>query len=364
MSTLIEYKCPCCGGAIEFNSSEQQMKCPYCDNTFEMETLKAYDEQMNEQLEDKTDWDSTSDTYWSENEQAGMKSYSCQSCGAEIVADSTTAASSCPFCDSPIVVKGNVSGELRPDLIIPFKLNKEQVKEALSRHLNNKKLLPKIFKDQNHIDEIKGVYVPFWLFDTDVDAQVRYRANYERTWSSGDYNYTETSFYMIHRGGNLSFEHVPVDGSSKMPDDLMESVEPYRYEGAVDFQTAYLAGYLADKYDVNAEQSIDRANDRVKRSTELAFAATVAGYSTVRAESTHVQYSGGKAKYALYPVWILNTTWNGSKYTFAMNGQTGKFVGDLPVDKSAAAKWTLLLTAIYGVATYAAVWLLHLAGLF
>ena len=104
---------------------------------------------------------------------------------------------------------------------------------------------------------------------------------------------------MIHRGGNLSFEHVPVDGSSKMPDDLMESVEPYRYEGAVDFQTAYLAGYLADKYDVNAEQSIDRANDRVKRSTELAFAATVAGYSTVRAESTHVQYSCGKAKHAL-----------------------------------------------------------------
>ena len=208
------------------------------------------------------------------------------------------------------------------------------------------------------------MYVPFWLFDTDVDAQVRYRATKVRTWSSGDYNYTETSYYMIHRGGNLSFEHVPVDGSSKMPDDLMESVEPYRYEGAVDFQTAYLAGYLADKYDVNAEQSIDRANDRVKRSTELAFAATVAGYSTVQAESTHVQYSGGKAKYALYPVWILNTTWNGSKYTFAMNGQTGKFVGDLPVDKSAAAKWTLLLTAIYGVATYAAVWLLHLAGLF
>ena len=260
MSTLIEYKCPCCGGAIKFNSSEQQMKCPYCDNTFEMETLKAYDEQMNEQLEDKTDWDSTSDTYWSENEQAGMKSYSCQSCGAEIVADSTTAASSCPFCDSPIVVKGNVSGELRPDLIIPFKLNKEQAKEALSRHLNNKKLLPKIFKDQNHIDEIKGVYVPFWLFSTSLNAKLDYKAKKVRHWSDNKYDYDEISYYAVQRAGTMSFQNVPVDGSSKMEDDLMESIEPFDFNDATDFQTAYLAGYLADKYDVDSETSKERSS--------------------------------------------------------------------------------------------------------
>ena len=168
---------------------------------------------------------------------------------------------------------------------------------------------------------------------------------------------------MIHRGGSIGFEHVPVDGSSKMPDDLMESVEPYDYSDALDFQTAYLAGYFADKYDVTAEESIGRANQRVRRSTEDAFASTVQGYATVNAESSSVQFHGGKAKYALYPVWLLNTTWNGEKYTFAMNGQTGKFVGNLPLDKSAATKWTVGLAAALSAAACGIAWLLHFAGI-
>ena len=143
----------------------------------------------------------------------------------------------------------------------------------------------------------------------------------------------------------------------------MESIEPYDFSDAVDFRTAYLAGYLADKYDVTAEQSIERANKRVKRSTEEAFASTVKGYATVTTESSSIKLRGGKAKYALYPVWILNTTWNGNKYTFAMNGQTGKFAGDLPVDKAAARKWTLGLTAALSAAAYAVIWLLHIAGI-
>ena len=231
------------------------------------------------------------------------------------------------------------------------------------KHLTGKRLLPKIFKDQNHIDEIKGVYVPFWLFDTDVDAQVRYRATKVHTWSDSDYDYTETSHFLVHRGGSVGFEHVPVDGSSKMADDLMESIEPYNISDAVHFQTAYLAGYVADKYDVTAEDSIDRANQRVKRSTEEVFAETVEGYTTVTPENTSVQFRGGKARYALYPVWLLNTSWNGNQYTFAMNGQTGKFVGDLPVDKAAAKRWTFLLAAIFTAASYGVAWALHLMGL-
>ncbi len=121
----------------------------------------------------------------------------------------------------------------------------------------------------------------------------------------------------------------------------------YDFSDAVGFQTAYLAGYFADKYDVGADESIERANERVKKSAEEAFASTVERYDTVTAESSSVQLHGGKAKYALYPVWILNTTWKGQKYTFAMNGQTGKFVGDLPVDKAAARRWKLILTAAF-----------------
>lgn len=364
MAGLQEYKCPCCGGAIAFDSTIQKMKCPYCDTEFEMDVLKGYDAELQDEEADNMDWETTAGGEWEEGETDGLRTYVCKSCGGEIVGDANTAATSCPFCDNPIVMMGQFSGTLKPDLVIPFKLNKKAAKEGLVKHLTGKRLLPKIFKDQNHIDEIKGVYVPFWLFDTDVDAKVRYKATKVRTWSDSNYNYTKTSYFMVHRGGSIGFEDVPVDGSTKMADDLMESIEPFNCAEAVDFQTAYLAGYLADKYDVTAEESIDRANERVKKSTEQAFAETVIGYETVTAENTSVQFHGGKARYALYPVWLLNTTWNGNRYTFAMNGQTGKFVGDLPVDKAAATRWTLVLAGAFTALTYGAATLLHFLGLF
>ena len=353
MAGLQEYKCPCCGGAIAFDSTIQKMKCPYCDTEFEMDALKGYDAELQDEETDSMEWETAAGGEWGEGETDGLRTYVCKSCGGEIVGDANTAATSCPFCDNPIVMMGQFSGSLKPDLVIPFKLDKKAAKEGLMKHLTGKRLLPKIFKDQNHIDEIKGVYVPFWLFDTDVDAKVRYKATKIRTWSDSDYNYTQTSYYMVHRGGSVGFEYVPVDGSTKMADDLMESIEPFNCGEAVDFQTAYLAGYLADKYDVTAEESIDRANERVKKSTEQAFAETVIGYDTVVAENTSVQFHGGKAKYALYPVWLLNTTWNGNKYTFAMNGQTGKFVGNLPLDKGAYWRWTGLIALIATVAALA-----------
>lgn len=356
----MQYKCPCCGGQIEFDSASQNMKCPYCDTEYEVETLKSYDEVLNNEQSDDMAWENSAGSEWQDGETDGMRVYSCSSCGGEIVADETTAATACPFCDNPVVMMGQFTGALKPDYVIPFKLDKEAAKAALRKHYEGKRLLPKVFKNENHIDEIKGVYVPFWLFDADTDADVRYKATRVRFWTSGNYDYTETSFYSVVRAGSLGFERVPVDGSTKMADDLMESIEPYDFKDAVDFQTAYLSGYLADKYDVSSEQSVNRANDRIKRSTEETFAATVHGYTTVIPEHTSVRLKNGKAKYALYPVWLLNTTWNGKKYTFAMNGQTGKFVGDLPMDKAAYKKWLFGLTGIIGAAAFGISYLLWL----
>lgn len=337
---LLQYKCPCCGGAIAFDANLQKLKCPYCDTEFEAETLRSYDEELKADTGEEMNWDTKAGGEWN-GEDADLCSYVCNSCGGEIVGDRNTAATSCPFCGNPVVMMGNLSGVLKPDFVIPFKLDKEKAKEGLRNHMKGKRLLPKVFKDENHIDEIKGIYVPFWLFDADADANIRYRATTVQTWSDNDYIYTRTNHYSVVRGGNLVFERVPVDGSSKMEDDLMESLEPFRFEDALDFQTAYLAGFLADKYDVTAEASVDRANERIRTSTEQAFRSTVHGYATVVPEQTNVRLNHGAAKYALFPVWILNTTWKGKQYRFAMNGQTGKFVGNLPMDGKAFAKWLL-----------------------
>lgn len=212
---LLEYKCPACGGAINFDSSIQKMKCPYCETEFEMETLKALDECLNDDFTDEMVWETQGGTEWNEDETAHINSYICKSCAGEIVADENTAATSCPFCDNPVVMTGKLSGALRPDYVIPFKLDKKAAKEGLMKHLKGKILLPKIFKDENRIEEIKGIYVPFWLFNADADANIRYRATKVRYWSDSNYNYTETRHYLIMRSGSIGYERVPVDGSKK-----------------------------------------------------------------------------------------------------------------------------------------------------
>ena len=352
MAVLQEFKCPCCDGAIEFDSGSQKMKCPFCDTEFEVETLVSYNEELKQDKEDELFWESPAGQNWAEDEKTGLRSYVCTACAGEIIADATTGATSCPYCDNPVVMNQQFAGELKPDLVIPFKLDKKAAKAALKRHYSGKRLLPKVFKDENHINEIKGVYVPFWLFEADADAHIRYKATRVRSWSDSNYNYTETPYYSVIRAGNLGFNWVPVDGSTKMEDALMESIEPFRVDEAVDFNSAYLAGYLADKYDVSSQQSEERANNRVRNTTEGAFANTVKGFTTVTPTATNIQLKNGKAQYALYPVWLLNTTWKDKKYTFAMNGQTGKMAGDLPMDKGIYRRWLFGLTGIVGAVAF------------
>lgn len=354
MAVLNEYKCPNCDGAMEFDSSSQTVKCPYCDSEFDVAAIEAANQA--ESLKDEIKWDG-SDNRWSEDEETGMLVYSCNSCGGEIVADKTTSATQCPYCGNPVTIKGQLSGDLRPDLIIPFKLNKKAAKEAYKKHISGKRLLPKQFKEENHIDEIKGIYVPYWLFDCDARGSAVFGGIQTKTWSDRKFRYTQTSHYDLYRSAEASFRAIPVDGSSKMPDDLMESVEPFNLADADEFKAAYLAGYYADRYDVSYEENAPRANERVKGSLMSEMKKTTLECSAVTEKRSSVSIESGRVRYALYPVWLLVSTYKGEKYTFAMNGQTGKTVGDLPLDKQAFWKWFgilgAVLSAAFGLATLA-----------
>jgi DNA-directed RNA polymerase subunit RPC12/RpoP len=358
MSNIIDYKCPCCGGSIEFDTQSQNMKCPYCDTEFDVNAMLQNDEALNAEAPDEINWERTDSGEFTDAD--GMDLYVCNSCGGQIVCDDVTAATSCPYCDSPVVFSGRLKGELRPDLVIPFKLDKEAAKEGFIRHLKGKKLLPKAFKSEAHIEEIKGIYAPFWLFDTDAEAKMRFHATRVRFWSDRNYNYTETRHYALIREGTLGFDNVPVDGSVKLDDDLMDSIEPYDFSTAVDFQTAYLSGFLADKYDVSSEDSVPRANERIKNSTADAFTQTTGGYASVFPERTYIKTISGRVRYALLPVWLMTTEWNGQRYVFAMNGQSGKFVGNLPMDKKAYFKYFGLYFGISTALSMLALFLLSL----
>ena len=359
-NTALDLTCPACKAALEIESGAAEAICPECGAEFETESLLAYAAQKADQGQDNMTWQTQAGDQWQQGEADGLRIYSCNTCGGEIIADETTGATHCPYCDNPVVLAGHFAGLLKPDLLIPFKVDKKGAIAALNNHYKGKRLLPKVFKDQNHIEEVKGLYVPVWLFDSEVNANVEYTATKMRTWSDSEYDYTETRHYAVIRGGGIAFDNVPVDGSTKMDDALMESIEPFQIEEAVPFQTAYLPGFMADKYDVDIDASISRANERIKHSTEQAFRSTVSGYTSVDVFNSNINLENGRSKYALYPVWILNTQWKGQKFTFAINGQTGKTVGDLPMDKALFWKYLLSVSGAVAALAFAISYLLWL----
>ena len=349
---ILNYKCPSCGAPLRFDSNSQKLVCSSCGNDYDpiaLEQLGADGEAEN---------DSFSFEGYSGEEMTGGKVYTCPSCGGEIIGDENTVATKCPYCDNPTVMAGNVSGVLRPDYIIPFKLTKEDAKKKLLEHYKGKILMPKTFKDENRINEIMGIYVPFWLFDADADASASYRATRTHTWSDRNYIYTRTDHFSVYREGEARFEHVPVDGSTKMDDATMEAIEPFDLTEAISFGSSYLAGYLADKYDVDEKASEPRAGQRMKISMNDYLRSSVQGYATVTQQRSVANTKNGKAAYALFPVWILNTKYKDKTYTFAMNGQTGKLVGNLPCDKG--KYWAMFLGVAAAVAAPLAALLMYL----
>ena len=346
MSTQVtEFKCPACTAPLRYAQDTGRLECDYCGSSYTVEEAEAFSEEKQKQAEeafqkeaeaakaDAGQWDAPEAQGDWGADAAHLKTYHCPSCGAELICDEATAATSCPYCGNNTIIPGQFTGALKPDLVIPFKVGREEALSALRAHYKGKRLLPKRFSDENHIQEIKGVYVPFWLFDGQAEADVDFLATRSSVIVTGRERITTTRHFALRRAGTVSFEKIPADASRKMPDDYMDSIEPYDYSELKPFSTAYLPGFLADKFDVTAEDSRQRADSRCAGTLRSALEKTVSGYETCSARESNTTIKRGKVHYALMPVWMLNTKWRGKDFLFAMNGQTGKLVGDLPVDK-------------------------------
>ena len=366
---IVNYKCPSCTGPLEFSGTTGKLECPYCGSSYEVkyieelyaqqeETAKeeftqAEEKRADQQAEGGSDWWDQSGLNSDWGADAGkMRAYSCPSCGAELICDDTTAATSCPYCGNNTIVPGQFSGSLKPDYVIPFKVTPEEAKEKLLDHYRHKPLLPSVFAKDNKVKEIKGVYVPFWLFDGEAEADVRFEATNTDIYESGDYEITETEHYSVRRCGRVSFEKIPVDASSKMPDEYMDAIEPFDYDELQEFSTAFLPGHLADKFDVSVQDSSARADQRAVNTAVYAMRQDVHAYDTCIEIDHDVELERGQVKYALMPVYMMTTRWNGQEYMFAVNGQTGKTVGKLPISKGKMWGWlagiTAAVTAVLG----------------
>lgn len=338
-TNIIEYKCPCCNAGLVFGNQVQKLTCEYCDNTFDIDAVRAYNESEANHASEDFSWDTEEKTEWTESEQTALNVFLCPACGGEILTDDTTAATFCPFCDNPSIMPTQLSGSLKPEAVLPFQKSREDATAAFLKLCKGKPLLPKDFTAQQRLEKITGMYVPFWLYDCDADFSGSYKATRIHRWSDSRYHYTRTEHFLLRRKGNAGFVGIPMDGSTKMDDPFMESIEPFDYSQMVPFEMPYLTGYLADRYDVPSENGEERIRQRVERSMQNKVQTTLLGYATVVPTNRQIQIHHSKAKYVLLPVWMLNTKYKGKIYTFAMNGQTGKMTGSFPVCRKRTAAW-------------------------
>lgn len=321
----VVYKCPSCGENMVFDSAKQMMVCAHCGNT-----QPAFEDAQEIKEEEKTQ---------SGSGEVEAVIHRCPNCGAEVVTDAETAATFCVFCGAPAIIPEKVSGALKPSMIIPFKFSKNDAIEAFTKHCRKGRVTPKGYFSQERMDKISGVYVPFFLYDCDGNTKMNAECTQVSSYRSGNREYTETRHFSVYRDVDTSFRRVPADASEKMDDNLMDKLEPFNYGELKPFAMPYLSGYMAEKYGLDEKQLLGRAMNRIQSYSKDYVRSTIHGYSTVNVLNSNFTCRREEATYVLLPVWISNFDYKGKKYTFAMNGQTGKVVAKLPISIGKCAAW-------------------------
>lgn len=337
MLGVLDNKCPACNAKINFNPANQKWDCEYCGSKFTLEEMQQHSNastvEANTVVEVK-------------NEAMGnMDMYHCNNCGAEIIADENTTSTFCVYCGSTAILKNRIDSGRAPNYIIPFKNVKDDAVVAFKNLFKHKPLTPKCFKDPKNIQKITGVYIPFWAYDLVADGQIDFEATDVTTWSDSRYRYTKTSRYSVKKSGHFDFDKVLSDASSRFPNDLMDSIEPFNYQDLVQYNHAYLSGFLAEKYDVDENAGLERARERTMLTCVDLVQSTV-GHQSKRVVNNSMNIEPKQCHYIMLPVWMVNIQYKDKNYTFAMNGQTGKIVGNIPIGIKETITWSIIVYVI------------------
>lgn len=362
---VLQIKCPDCGADMLYDADSGLLKCPSCGKTKEVgvehtensndanpndtnsQQETYHNEKASENNVDETFGDfeeftekTTYGTY-GDNE---VSHYVCQNCGAELVTDADTTSTTCSYCGAPMILNDKLSGAMAPAKIIPFTISKEKAEEAFKKWCRHGLFSSKEFMKVNRIKEVSGMYVPFWLYDVNGQGELYALAERTHTHREGDYRVTETEHFHIYRKVSLNFNSIPVDASEKMPDDMMDKLEPFSYANLEKFEAPYLAGYLAENYNYTAQDMFPRVEEKTNHYIESFIQSTISGYSSVNVTQRIYNARQRDAAYTLLPVWLFTYNFEGKDYMFAMNGQTGKVVGKPPIYYPKVILWWLILT--------------------
>lgn len=313
------FRCKNCGGNTVYSPEKGKMYCPHCDGI-----------------------DS------GEIEGAGIRA-ECVNCGAPLEIKEYNSTCKCEYCGSYIILDERVEGEYRPRMVLPFQIGMKRAVELLKEEFKSRVFTPGTFLAESTLEEMKGMYVPFWLYDYKADINYIGKGTKVRVWTGGDTEYTETSYYRVARNMGIDFRKVPVDASIAMPDDVMDLMEPFDYNASKEFQAEYMSGFYGEIYNEGADSLEERAKRKAENDADVLLKDTLGGYTSLIPERKDICLSRKEANYALLPVWRYIYKYQEKDYPFYVNGQTGKIIGSTPVS------WKKVLA--YGGTVFAAVWM-------
>lgn len=298
------FKCKNCGGNAVYEPGRKRMYCPHC------ESLDSEDIVPDSSITQ------------------------CVNCGAPINIGEYTSACKCAHCGSYIVFNERVEGVYEPHLILPFKINKDAAVEAMNTEFRKRTFTPSSFLSEKSLEGMQGIYVPFWMYDYQAQYDFEGTATKVRTWTSGNTEYTETSYYDVERHMTAGFDKVPVDASLAMEDGEMDLMEPYTYEELEGFNPKYMSGFFGEIYNQSAPELEGRAKEKIRDASDKLMGQSLSGYSSVTPRNKNLHLERDGVNYALLPVWMYLYQYRGKTYRFHVNGQTGKVIGKTPVSKA------------------------------
>lgn len=314
------FRCKNCGGNVVYSPEKEKMYCPHCDGT---------DSEEKEMKENRTE---------------------CAGCGAPLTIKAYNSTCKCEYCGSYIILDERVEGIYRPDLMLPFKLDKKKAVELLHQEFKSRIFTPDSFLSEATLEEMKGMYIPFWMYDYMASCDYVGRGTKVRVWTSGDTEYTETSHYRVERKMDADFDKLPIDASIEMNDEVMDLMEPYDYKYLEEFQEKYLSGFYGEIYNEDADALEERADRKTRMYMDDILNETLGGYTTLIPEHKNVSLTRDKAHFSLLPVWRYLYKYQDKNYDFYVNGQTGKIIGSTPV--------SMKKILAYGGTVLAAVWVI------
>ncbi|MDR7855983.1 hypothetical protein [Tissierella sp.] len=333
------YKCPSCGAGILFKPALQKFHCDYCLSEYTEEEIANIYKDVDEENGIDESPDTTED-------HKHLSSYECNSCGAKVVTDNTTTATFCYYCHNPVIISDRLSGSFQPDKLIPFSIDKEKATKTFFNWAKNKSFVPKDFHSNSQLEKITGVYLPYWWADCKIDIDYVGEGRNIRIWRSGDREYTETKKFQIERKGKIDISNVEELAFTKIDKNLLSGIAPYNEDEAKKFSMPYLSGFFAEQYDISKEEITPKIEEQVNRYSKSLISETITGFNHVNDISNNVDILSKEWNYTLLPAWILTFIYNDKTYVYAVNGQTGKSFGELPLDKGKLFKVSSIIFGI------------------